>query len=114
MSTLTANPTAPSFNGVTQQIMVALDMPVSLQLTLAATAGTFSGGVTVPTANADFGHSFDFPVGSDLFNLPAGVTVNEPDRFIVDNRFVPVPEPGGLLAVALAAVSFLTTRRSRL
>jgi PEP-CTERM motif len=48
------------------------------------------------TATADFLHSLDFPL-TNIFNLPDGFTVNDPDMFIVNNNFVPavaaVPEP---------------------
>jgi hypothetical protein len=111
-STMTTTPKDSPFNGVTQQITVPLDTPVSLSMVLDASAGVTTGGATTPTANADYLHSFDFPQGTDLFNLPAGVTVNEPDAFVVNNRFVPAPEPSGLMAIGFAAFGMLRRRRA--
>jgi hypothetical protein len=55
-------------------------------------------------ASADFVHSAMFPIGSDVFNLPFGVTTNAPDSFIFDNRYDlrAVPGPIGRRAARLS------------
>ena len=78
-------------------------------------------------ANADFFHSLSFATSGDVFNLPAGYTVNSVSGGIVNNRFVgaPVPLPSTLLllgsgfprlapqAAAWRFVEFLSTRDSQ-
>lgn len=80
-----------SYATVTQQITVPLDTPVSVTLDLNVASGVAANG-GVPTVDGDYRPGVNFPVGSDLFNLPPGVTVNEPEAFIFDNRFVPPPD----------------------
>ena len=66
----------------------------------------------------DFFGSVDFPTGIDVFGLPEGFTVEDPDAFIVDNRFVlpsvtGVPEPSTWFLLATGMLAFAGFRRSR-
>ncbi len=74
------------------------------------------------SARSEFGHTFALPTGSDVFNLPGGVTVNA-GSYLVNNRYfdptlvsASVPEPAGwglmLAGVGLAGAAL--RRRARL
>ena len=77
------------------------------------------GGATFgATGTANFLNSLDFPL-TDIFNLPAGFTVNDPDMFIVNNDFVaptaatPLPAGLPLFASGLGGLGLLGWRRKR-
>ena len=83
------------------------------------------GGASVgpgASSRSDFGHTFALPTGSDVFNLPGGVTVNA-GSYLVNNRYfdptlvsVGVPEPAGwslmIAGVGLAGSALRRRRRS--
>jgi len=56
---------------------------------------------------------------ADIFNLPAGFTVNDPDMFILNNNFVPpvgaVPEPSiwAMMMIGFAGLGFMAYRRKQ-
>jgi hypothetical protein len=92
-------------------------LPVRLFLSLNASAGAAGSG---SSASADFAHTFGFPVGIDVFNLPVGVTVNAPGLNLFNNRFVPtvdpeppptVPEPATVTMLLLGAGGVAWCRR---
>ena len=96
-------------------VMVPVNVPVPFDLLLATDA---AGVLQGDSALSDFSKSIDFPIGSDLFNLPAGVTANAPDAFIFNNRFVPpttgaVSEPAtlALFAAGVAGLGAIRHRR---
>ena len=100
-------------------VAVRANVPVMVTITLGAGAGANAGFESQPevgTANAF--DTFAFPIGSDVFDVEPGVTVNSPDDFVVDNRYLPpdataVPEPtsGLLLFIGLIALGALSRQR---
>ena len=71
----------------TPEVVVPLNQPVVLKLSIKASAFALDNGLS----DVEFA-TLGLPTGIDVFTLPAGVTVNAPGSFLVDNRFVP-PTP---------------------
>jgi hypothetical protein len=90
---------------------VGVLVPININLRVDGVA-TFGA-----TGSADFLNSLDFPL-TNIFNLPNGFTVNDPDMFIVNNNFVPpggaVPEPAtwAMMLIGFAGLGF-AFRQSR-
>ena len=101
------------------RVAVLANVPVTVTITLGAGAGANAGFASNPQIGiANAFDTFSFPFGSDVFDVDAGVTVNSPDAFVFDNRYLPsdataVPEPasGFLLVMGLIALGAL--RRSQ-
>ncbi len=101
----------------TPDLLVPLNVLVPIVVSIQATASTEGPSAS---ARSDFADSLDFPIGSDVFNLPDGVTANGPDLEIVDNRFVgdgtagtpptAVPEPPTMLLFFSAVIMILARR----
>ena len=94
-------------------VLVPLNVSVQLALFIDVSAG---GGDIGTSGSADFSNSLDFPIGSDVFNLAAGVAANSDDLGIVDNRFesaTPLPAALPLFATGLGALGLLGWRRKR-
>ena len=77
-------------------LIVALNRPVFFEMGLEVGSGSVGPGAS---ARSDFSHTFALPTGSDVFNLPGGVTVNA-GSYLVNNRYFDpslvsagVPEP---------------------
>jgi hypothetical protein len=108
-------------NGCTQfPIFVAVGVPVPIDLSLLVRANAnASGQLENASAIADASHTFSFPVGSKVFDLPDGFTVNAPDLFIFDNLFLPpdaeTPLPAALplFAGGLGLIGLLARRRKQ-
>jgi hypothetical protein len=70
------------------------------------------------TGSADFLNSLDFPL-TNIFNLPDGFTVNDPDMFIANNDFLvptsatPLPAALPLFASGLGGLGFIGWRRKK-
>ena len=93
-------------------VMVPVAVPVSVSFHL------FAGGFGNPgSVNDLFAGSLDFVQGRDLFILPEGFTAEDPDAFVVDNRFTPpggVPEPASwALMIAGFGMAGAMLRRRR-
>jgi len=105
------NPDIVSVGGVltTAPVMVGVGTPVDVSIFLSI----FGQG----TMDALFEHSLDFVQGQDVFTLPDGFTAEDPDGFIVDNRFTPpggVPEPASwALMIAGFGLAGAMLRRRR-
>jgi hypothetical protein len=93
---------------------VPLNVPVNIGFGINVTGFAFDG-----TFDAQFLESVDFPRDVPVFNLPDGVTADDPEAFIFDNRYLPpvaaVPEPSvwASLAVGLWALGLTARRTSR-
>jgi len=96
-------------------VMVPVDIPVGINLHL------FVGGFGNPgSLNDTFLNSLDFVRGRDLFTLPDGFSAEDPDAFIVDNRFLPpdggIPEPSAwslmIAGFGLAGATLRLRRRA--
>ena len=98
-------------------VTVALNLPTAFSLGFEANADAAGPG---GSADVDFSNSFKPPTGSDVFNTPAGVTVNAGD-YLVNNRFHDplatsggVPEPSAwALMIAGFGLAGTTLRRRR-
>lgn len=96
-------------------VMVAPNVPIDVFLSIEALSASSGAGTS---STSEFSNSLDFPIGSDLFNLPAGYTANSATSFIVDNHFMPttlaVPEPdvAVLFSVGLFALGAVVRRRA--
>ena len=97
----------------TGQVMVPVGQLVGITIHLGL------GGFGNPGSLNDlFESSLDFVTGRDLFTLPDGFTAEDPDAFIVDNRFTPpaggVPEPASwALMIAGFGLAGAALRRRR-
>jgi PEP-CTERM motif len=93
---------------------VGVGVPVPININLRVDGVATLGA----TGSADFLNSLDFPL-TNIFNLPDGFTVNDPDMFILNNNFVPpvagVPEPStwAMLLLGFAALGYMGLRQSR-
>jgi hypothetical protein len=64
--------------------------------------------------SADLSHTLTLPSdGQAVFNLPDGYTINTPDGLIVNDHFVPAPEPGvfALLGASLVSIALARLRK---
>jgi hypothetical protein len=99
---------------ISSSVNVPLNVLVQLALFIDVSAG---GGGSGTSGSADFSNSFDLPIGSDVFNLAAGVAANSTDLGIVGNRFepatTPLPAALPLFATGLGVMGFLARRRKR-
>ena len=109
------NATSLGGHSVTNLVLVPLNMPVPFGLFINVNVGNFGSAPVSNSAIADFGNSLDLPIGSDVFNLPAGFTVNSTDFNIVNNRLaVPgIPEPSTFYLGCLSILVFATVRLIR-
>jgi hypothetical protein len=94
-------------------LLVPLNVSLQFFMSIDVSAG---GGSIGTSGSADFSNSLDFPIGSDVFSLANGVTVNSADLRIVNNRFeaaTPLPAALPLFAACLCGLSLLGWRRKR-
>jgi hypothetical protein len=84
------------------QVTVPVGVPVDFLMSLAVRAHAVGSGSA--SATADWGDTMSLPLDVPLFDLPPGVTANDPDALIVDNRFLP---PGTVSAVDEPALTWL-------
>jgi hypothetical protein len=93
---------------------VGVGVLVPININLRVDGGASLGA----TGTAEFLNSLDFPL-TNIFNLPDGFTVNDPDMFISNNNFVPpvaaIPEPStwAMLLLGFVALGYMGVRQSR-
>jgi hypothetical protein len=103
-----------SATATTALFTVGVGVLVPININLRVDGGASLGA----TAKADFLNSLDFPL-TDIFNLPDGFTVNDPDMFIVNNDFLaptsatPLPAALPLFASGLGGLGLLGWRRKK-
>ena len=100
-------------------VSVTLGQSTAVSMELIVNSGANNNGLGAQTAQASslFFHTFSFSTSGNLFNLPAGVTVDAPDSFVSGNQFLPptggAPEPGTLYLIGAGLVSVFAARCSR-
>lgn len=100
-----AAPGGGAFTFATEDFTVALNVPVTLSMSLKSEAFLNSGG----EITSDFGHTFTFAKLGNVFNVGTGITVNGDG--IVNNVWtgadtnVPEPASWSLLVVGLLAAA---------
>lgn len=69
----------------------------------------------VYSVTADAGETLSFPTDGPVFHLPPGFTAHSKQLRIVDNRWIPIPEPSSavLAVVALCCATAAYRRRRR-
>ena len=100
----------------TGTFLAPVDTPLLMTLMIMTGAGVGGSG-SPESATSLFSSSFEIPIGSDAFVLPAGVTANAGD-WLVNNRRVGdteavVPEPATLALVTLGLGFGRATLRRR-
>jgi hypothetical protein len=95
---------------VTGSWTVPVGTPVVMNLSLGAWANSAGGYGTSGSATASA--AFLLPTSGPVFNLPEGYTVNSALLGIVDNQWIPVPEPEEYAACGAALlIGFASLRR---
>jgi hypothetical protein len=94
----------------THTFFVPVDQPIPMTLFLSTSAGVGGSG-SPESAMSSFSNSFEFPIGSDVFVLPAGVTANAGDWLVNNRRVVPEPATSATMLLGFAAVGALLRRR---
>ena len=67
-------------------------LPIQFRLSFASAAEAYASQPT-STASVEARNTLAFPETGPVFDLPAGLTANAPSIGLVNNQFVPVPEP---------------------
>lgn len=98
----------------THSFFVPVDQPILMTLSLSTFAGVGGSG-SPESATSSFSNSFEFPIGSDAFVLPAGVTANAGDWLVDNRRVAGVPEPSTivLLGTFCGSAALCLIRRKR-
>jgi hypothetical protein len=102
-----------SLKSIFTPVPLGQGVSVFIYLDVIATALGYPGN-----ANVDFANTLLFPIGVDVFDLPAGYTVNNPEAYIFNNRFIPpnatpLPSTFVLFGSGLSVLGLLSWRRKR-
>ncbi len=101
-----------SVRGTTPSVMVPVNIPFSIQMSLTTSAGVYSpeGAGGFISAFVDFAHTGSFDTTGSAFVLPAGYTINSASAGVTNNSYiVPAPSVGALLGLG----GLVATRRRR-
>ncbi len=99
----------------TDTFLAPLNTPITIQLRLQFSLQSILQDTAngIASATGSFYQSLSFATDGPVFELPVGYSANSPTGGIVNNSYVPTPEPGTAALLLLAAPTTLLRRHRR-